>query len=274
MKRKEKKSRSIWNVLSFCFGILFFLLVWWVVSVALKANGSGILKDPFATIGRLSELLFLDGSKQTWNAIGWTIARLLIGLAASFLLAGFLGTLAGLFRPVRAFLIPAVGFARTIPTAAVVLVLSVVFLVPGRLGFADFIPAVLTFLVAFPLFYEAFVSGITALDQDTEQALTLDAGTHSLRAVCEVLWPMSLPQIKMAGAQGLGLSLKVTIMSEVLTANSATHPGLGSLITDCQTNPSLKVEDIIPYSLLAFILMLFLDIPLFLTRIISSKEAE
>ena len=41
---------------------------------------------------------------------------------------------------------------------------------------------------------------------------------------------------------------------------------------DCQTNPSLRVEDIIPYSLLALLLMIFLDIPLFLTRFYKSKE--
>ena len=267
MKPKEKNSRSIWNVLSFCFGIVFLFLLWWILSSALNANGSGILKDPLTTISRLFILLFGESAKTTWAAIGWSVFRLLIGLAGSFLFSAVLGTLAGLFRPVRSFLIPAVGFARTIPTAAVVLVLSVVFLVPGRLGFADFIPSLLTFLVAFPLFYEAFASGIAGLDEDTEQALILDAGKRSFRAVFEVLWPMSLPQIKMSIAQGLGLSLKVTIMSEVLTANSATHSGLGTLIMDCQTNPSLRVEDIIPYSLLAMVLMIFLDIPLFLTRL-------
>ena len=272
MNRKEKNSRSLWNVLSFCFGILFLLLVWWVVSTALKAHGSGILKDPLTTIARLFALLFSENPGITWNAIGWSLARLCLGLIGSFLLSAVLGTLAGLFPAVRSFLIPIVGFARTIPTAAVVLVLSVVFLVPGRLGFADFIPSVLTFLVAFPLFYEAFLSGITSLDADTEQALILDAGKRSPRAVFEVLWPMSIPQIRMAAAQGLGLSLKVTIMSEVLTANSATHPGIGTLIMDCQTNPSLRVEDVIPYSLLALLLMIFLDIPLFLTLLYKSKE--
>ena len=129
MNRKEKNSRSLWNVLSFCFGILFLLLVWWVVSTALKAHGSGILKDPLTTIARLFALLFSENPGITWNAIGWSLARLCLGLIGSFVLSAILGTLAGLFPAVRSFLFLTVGFARTIPTAAVVLVLSSVFFV-------------------------------------------------------------------------------------------------------------------------------------------------
>lgn len=262
-----KQKRRPWvNPLSLVLGVAFLLLAWYALAHGMRLSGSSVLLDPFDTLLAMGRLLFGDGAATTYASIGFSLLRLLIGFAVSFALGGALGTLAGLFPAVEHFMKPFVAVSRTIPTAAVVLVLTALFLVPGKLPFADYIPSFLTFLVAFPLLYEAFRKGIRETDRDLADALELDAGRKSLRGTVHVLWPNSRPYVELALAQGLGLSFKVTIMSEVLSASSATHSGLGTLIMECQTNPLLRVEDILPYSVIALLLMFVIDIPLWILK--------
>lgn len=260
--------------LFFGLGVFLFLAMWWILSAALASQGSSIVLNPWETFLSMGELLFGNAAPITWSAIGWTLLRLIIGFAISFVLAMGLGTLGALFSKLEDTLKPFIVFFKTIPTAAIVLILGALWIVPGKLAYADYIPSVLTFFVAFPILYEAFVKGIREEEAEVLDALALESGRRSLKSVVFVLWPDAFPYISLGIAQSLGLSLKVTIMSEVLSANSATHYGIGSLIMECQTNPMLKVESILPYSVIALLLMFVLDIPMFVIKHKSKRKGN
>ena len=121
-------------------------------------------------------------------------------------------------------------------------------------------------MIAFPILYEAFAKGIEEEEEDVNMSLELECGKRSFAAVVYVLWPDSLPYISLGLVQALGLSLKVTIMSEVLTANNASRRGIGTLIFRSQTDLLFRTEEILPYSMIALLLMMILDIPNWILR--------
>ena len=59
-------------------------------------------------------------------------------------------------------------------------------------------------------------------------------------------------------------------MSEVLTANSVSHPGIGSEIVLARSLGN--VEDIIAYALIALLIMFVMDIPFVLLKFKPKKD--
>ena len=252
-------------------GFVFLIAVWYLVSAILLSQGNSVLPYPHEALRRMVYFLFGGDAPRTWGAIGWTFLRLLIGFVTAFVVASILGSLAGLFPNVKRFLFASVGVAKVIPTAAVVVVLITIFSGPKNRTALSFIPAMLVFLVAFPLIYEAFAKGVEELDESIENALSLDNGKKRFKSLIRVYLPNALPYITLSLAQGLGLSMKVAIMSEALTANGSSNPGVGGLMV--LANQIGDVEDIASYALLSLILMLLLDIPFFVLKA-KQKKAE
>jgi ABC-type nitrate/sulfonate/bicarbonate transport system permease component len=260
--KKETRTKLI-SSLCLLGGLVFLFFIWWLVSFCLHQNNNYILPYPSETFATLGQVLFsFESSAYTWTAIGWTLLRLLIGFAISFILGAILGTLGGLYKGVSSFMSPYVVFSKAMPTAAFVLILVGMFYRVNYL--ATYIPCFLVFLVAFPVIYEAFRSGIKNEDKDTLDALELDSGRKSFQSVIHVLWPDSLSYILLSITQSLGLSMKVSVMSEILVNSSSAKGGLGGLIQNAAYNLSMK--DVIAYSLIAVFLILLIDIPMSLLK--------
>jgi len=259
----KKKRASLIFYLSSIAGLVFFFLVWWIISLVMYGQGNRLLPYPNDVFMTLLRVLFeTEYAKNTYEAIGWTLLRLLIGFASSFLLAAMLGTLGALHKAFEGFMKPFVIFCRSVPTAAVVLILCALF--TSIRGLPTYIPCFLVFLVAFPLVYQAFVDGIKAESPDVKDALSLDGGSKSLSSVVHVLWPDSQDYLFLALAQGLGLSMKVSVMSEIICDSSRAKMGIGVLISNA--NMYLSMNEVIAYSLIAVILIAIMDIPLLLAK--------
>lgn len=268
---KQGKRNKIIGVSCALGGFVFLLVLWYVISLILIANGNSVLPYPHEAFRRMILFLFGDEASRTWNGLGWTFLRLLIGFASSFVLAAIFGSLAGLFPYFKKFMFASVGLAKVIPTAAVVVVLISVFSGPKNRTWLTFIPSMLVFLVAFPLMYEAFAKGVEELDPSIADALDVDSGRRRFYALRKVYIPNAFPYILLSLVQGLGLSMKVSIMSEALTANGSSAPGIGGLMV--LANQMGDVEDIAAYALLTLLLMLLLDIPFFILKYKSKKKA-
>jgi NitT/TauT family transport system permease protein len=254
--KKEQRTQILWS-LSLLGGFVFFLLAWWLLSWGLENAGNHLLPTPWATLGRLAEVLFDPNEAQTtWVAVGYTFLRLLIGFALSFLLGAFFGTLAGLFPYFRAFNGPFIVFCRTVPTAAIVLLLTGIFFGADYQAWAPFIPCFLVFMVVYPLVYEAYVSGISAESQDEKDALALEGGKN-FYAIIHVYWPDSENYVLLALAQGLGLAMKVSIMSEILVGSNS-KAGLGELIR--YSRDWLNMDYLLAYSLIAVVMIAIVDL--------------
>lgn len=266
---KSKKTQKL-AILSTFLGFFFLIGLLYLISFILKSNNNDVLPYPHEIVYRMIELLFKNKANSTWTGIGYTLARLLIGFGVSFILGAILGTLASLFKLFGNFLSIPVAIKRSIPTAAVTIVLLGIFMGPKTRDYLDYIPCILTFIVAFPLIYESFRKGLDNEDKDIMDALRLEGNKGNLEVLFGVRYPDALPFISLGITQSLGLSFKVSIMSEVLTANSISKAGLGSLIV--YENQYGTIENVIAYAVISLILMAIIDIPFIALKHNENKE--
>ncbi len=249
-------------------GILLVVAVWWIVSASLENAKNYVLPSPYAVLLSLLEALFGAAAGKTYAAIGFTLARSLGGFLSAFLIAFLLGSIGHEWPFFDSIVAPWNKLAKVFPTAAVSLILIVVFSRDATM--MNLVPAILSFLVAEPILYEGFRNGLrNGPSPDEREALSLDAGTHSFQGLFQVELPAATGYILTAVAASLGLSIKVTIMSEVLTNFSNVNPGIGSLIVLAQQYAAM--DDLIAYSLLSVIVSAFFDAAAFLIGKAASK---
>ena len=252
-------------------GVLLALLIWWILSLSLEAAGNWNLPDPWRTIERAWEVLFLpEGAPRTWAGIGWTILRLVLSFLGSFLLAVLLGSLAGIFPFLRTLFRPGTTLLKAVPTIAAAVLLSSLLFGPGYGERAPYIPVFLGFLVIFPIQYEAVLSGFDGVGKEEREALRLEGGERSFLALSQVYGPSALPYLLLSFAQSLGLGLKVILMAEI-TVGGSVGEGLGELIRE-NTAPIYDMEGILAYSLIAILLVLLSDGALALLKRKLEKE--
>ena len=255
---KDKRTQKL-ALLSTLLGFFFLIGILYLTSFILKSNKNDVLPYPHEILARVIDLLFIKGAKKTWIGVGYTLLRILIGFGVSFILGALLGTIGSLFKLFGNFLSISVAIKRTIPTAAVTIVLLGIFMGPKTRDYLDYIPC-----IAFPLIYESFRNGLDNEETDVMDALRLEAKRTNLRVLFQVRYRDALPFILLGITQSLGLSFKVSIMSEVLTANSISKPGIGSLIVS--ENQYGTIENVIAYAVISLLLMAVIDIPLLIVK--------
>ena len=244
-------------------GTLLLIAAWWIASAVLESQKNYVLPSPYAVLLSLSEALFGAGAGTTYPAVGFTLARSLGGFLSAFLCAFLLGSLGHEWPFLDAAVAPWNKLSKVFPTAAVSLILLVVFSRDATM--MNLIPAILSFLVAEPILYEGFRNGLRqGPSQDEREALELDAGPHSLPGLFKVELPAAGGYVLAAVASSLGLSIKVTIMSEVLANFSNVNRGIGSLIVQAQQYALM--DKLIAYSILAVLVSFVFDFASFLIR--------
>lgn len=189
--------------------VFLLFLVWFLASLFV---GNELLLPGPVSVLRAFGSLFTE--KTALLAIAGTLLRLLSALALALATGLLLGVLAGLKPGIARFLRPAITVLRTVP------VISIVVIVLILAGFEK-TPYVITFLMIFPLFFQAISDGIGNLDQELVDVYRLEDNRFF-----SGLWNCYLPligdQIKTALLQSAGLGIKVLVMAEFLaqTANS------------------------------------------------------
>ena len=250
-------------ILGGLLGTLLLIAAWWIASAVLESQKNYVLPSPYAVLLSLSEALFGAGAGTTYPAVAFTIARSLGGFLTAFLSAFLLGSLGHEWPFLDAAVAPWNKLSKVFPTAAVSLILVVVFSRDATM--MNLIPAILSFLVAEPILYEGFRNGLRqGPSQDEREALELDAGPRSLPGLLKVELPAAGGYVLAAVASSLGLSIKVTIMSEVLANFSNVNRGIGSLIVQAQQYALM--DKLIAYSLLAVLVSFVFDFASFLIR--------
>lgn len=255
----KKKGNPIEKALAFLLGFFFVILLWWVLSIALKANDLHYLPSPSTILSKTWSLLFADDARKTFIALGYSLLKLTIGFVISFLLAAILGTLAAIFPLFEAFERSHVILFRSVPTAGIAMILGTAFWLEIP-ALQPFIPSILSFLIAFPIFYQAFLDGVSAISREEKDALRLEGAEKKIFTIFNVYWPDSQEFILMSLKQAFGLSLKVTIMSEIVTnSGTVTAMGLGTLIgKSIQEKADLNLA--MAYSLIAVLFVLLIDL--------------
>jgi NitT/TauT family transport system permease protein len=189
--------------------IFFLFLVWWITSAILQ--NEIILPGPQAVF---QAFLGIFTNVKNLEAIGSTILRLLLAMAIALVSGLLLGVVGGLKPVVSQILKPIVTILRTVPVISIVIIVLIVF------GFRN-TPYVITFLMIFPLLYQAISEGIKNIDPELIDVYKLE-DDHFFSGLWNCYLPLIGDQIKTTLLQAAGLGIKVLVMAEYLaqTQNS------------------------------------------------------
>jgi NitT/TauT family transport system permease protein len=253
---KSNQHDRILNPTYIGIGLVLVFFIWWLYSFILVKQGNSALlfPDPWMVLNRFC---YNFTQASVWLAVGYTLMRLFVGFAVSFLIAALLGILSALFKPIRFILKPFVLICKTVPTAAVVFIILIM------VG-TNWTPCYLVFLVVFPIVYESFLSGIDGAGEDVRDALRLDMSLANPRAVFGVLVPMASPYILLSIVTSLGLGMKVSIMAEIVAGGSSAA-GLGRLIYIANSIDG-DTTQVMALSLAAILIIAVIDLLIYLVK--------
>ena len=196
-------SSTMKNRLVSLSGVFAVFLVW-IAASAIVANPM-LLPTPWKTAEAFYGIIT---GRSSLYAIGATALRLVAAMGVATILGLSAGIAAGLVPGVYRFLRPVVTVLRTVPVISIVVIVLIVF------GFAS-TPYVITFLMVFPILFQASADGIRRIDPELVDVFKLEDGTlwGGLR---HCYLPLLSADIRTALLQAAGLGVKVLVMAEYL----------------------------------------------------------
>jgi NitT/TauT family transport system permease protein len=220
-------------------GIVFMIAVWQILSLIFSPI---IIASPVATVQALIELI-KDG--KLWSQFGYSLARLLIGLAAGSIIGINLGIIAGLNSRMRSFLEPLRWGIMTVP-AIVVSVLGMLWFGMGSTQ-VIFMTAVITI----PTNYVNTLEGMLAIDSRILEMSDIYRIPTRLR-----LTQIYLPGIGSAVLAGLTLASGIGVRASILAEFIGARDGIGHSLFLSWTfldTPSLFSWIIVTFALLGLV---------------------
>ena len=242
----------------FFLGIVFVFALWFLATLLFDKNGM-IFPSPILTFEKFFLLL---GDAYTYVCLGYTFLRMVIGFVLAFILALFVGILAGNHENIYQFLKPLMVVIKSIPTVALVF-LFIVLVAPRNA------PILVVFVICFPILYEGVAGGIKNVNKDILDASKVD-GAHYVKSIVKIKLPLAIPYIIISVVSSFALSFKIEIMAEVITGY--TKNGLGSVIHFTQVDDPTNMAGIFAYALFAIIIMLLVSLIEEITRHIMNKK--
>ncbi len=183
--------------------LLVVLLIWQLQ--AMRIGKPDFFPFPIDVAGTLVELLTQVG---TYETILHSFGRLVISIAAATgvgvvigIVAGFNDTFATLMRPIVTSL-------RTLPVASLIVIILIIY------GHARSL-YVITFLMIFPIVFEASKQGVLNVETSIRRALAMEA-VQPYKKLFMVHLPLAFPYIKTGFLQSIGLGFKVLVMAEFI----------------------------------------------------------
>ncbi|MBN2605119.1 MAG: ABC transporter permease subunit [Bacilli bacterium] len=201
MKKQSKFISSSLSTLS----VILILFVWQLY--AIHVDNPFLMPTPTNV---LKSLLILLGEGRTYFIILTTLVRLAVSVLAASIAGLILGLLAGVFYQVEAFLKPLVTTLRTLPVVSIIVVILILY---GNV----FSLYLISFLLLFPIIYQAELEGIKNIDQDLLDVLSLECNNCPFVVVRLVYFPLAMPYFKTAMIQSTGLAIKVLVVAEYLS---------------------------------------------------------
>ena len=242
----------------FALGTLFVILLWVICSLLFDKNGA-IFPNPVLTMEQFGVIL---ADPYTYQCLGYTFLRMLMGFSLSFVVALLFGVLAGNNENVYQFFKPLMVVIKSIPTVALVFLFLVMINAKNA-------PIFVVFVICFPILYEGVVGGIKNVSDDVIDASKVD-GANYIKATWYIKLPLAIPYIIVSMVSSFALSFKIEIMAEVITGY--TRNGLGSVIHFTQVDDPSNMAGIFAYSLLAIIIMLLVSLIAEIVKYIVQKK--
>ena len=199
------------TILSLCV----FVMAWH--AYAIWFGHALVFPTPLKVLAALVEIL---GTFETYQIIVATLRRLLIATVVATFTGYFSGLIAGRNEILEGLLRPWVTGLRTLPVVSIIVILLV--LLPLR----NQVVYVITFLMLYPLVYEAARQSVLQMPTDLNDVLALEP-TSFLFRIFKIDVPLSLPVVKTTALQSVGLGFKVIITAEFI---SQARPSVGRIL--------------------------------------------
>lgn len=234
------------KTVQFTFGILLLFFLWWIISILVDQNNM-IFPGPIDTIIAMVELL---KKPSTYDALFFSLFRLVLGFLISFVVAFVLGIIVHDNEALYTFMSPIITFFKSVPTATVVFL----FIILSGVSYASMLVVV---TITFPILYEAIVGSLKSTDKFVLQSAKVD-GASKLKQLFLIQLPIGTPYIVLGIVSSFSLAFKVEVMSEVIMGY--TKGGLGAMIKNSQLIDPTNLITMFAYSLIAIILMLVITL--------------
>lgn len=220
---------------------LFWLLVWWVVS--LLVDNTLLFPDPWTVA---SHLFALMGEGAFWLITASSVGRILLGVLAAVVLGAALAVATAFCRPLEELLSPLLTVVKSTPVASFI-VLALIWL--GR----DVIPSFISVLMVTPVVWGNVSAGIKSTDPALLQ-MSRAYGVGRGRIFLRVYVPSVMPHFFSAIRTSLGLAWKAGIAAEVLTVPKNS---IGKMIYESKLN--METADLFAWTFAVILLSLLIE---------------
>ena len=185
------------------WAVAFWLLVW--EAAARWVNEPILLVSPVTAVIRLFQLL---GEAAFWQAVGFSLGRILLGFGLSLACGVLLAVLAYRFSPVRQLLMPLTAAVKAIPVASFV-ILALLW-VPSRN-----LSVLISLLIGFPVIYGNALTGLDGTDEKLLQMARVFR-VPFLRQLNNIYLYQVLPYLRSGAAIAMGLCWKSGVAAEII----------------------------------------------------------
>ncbi len=220
-----------------------FLLVLWLLLYAFVGNE--LYVPSFRA--SLSEFGTLLSDSAFWTAFFSTLSRVFAAFGISFVAAVVFGVLSYVVPWFGKILSPIVSALRSMPSAAVLLLI----LVWAKAGVA---PVIVAFLSLFPMLEAAVYAALCQTDKGLSEMSRVYRVPLRKRIVCLYL-PSAAPYVLRETGAALAFSLKLVISAEIL---AATYNSVGGMMQDARLY--LEMPRLFALVLVTFFLGLVLEL--------------
>ena len=222
-------------------GVALFWLALWHVA-AMIVNNPLILPAPIETLLRLFELA---GEGEFWIFTGLSLLRVFIGILTAIPAAVLFAAICSKFKIADALFSPAVTLMKSTPVVSFILI--AIFII-DRQG----IPAVITFMMVFPVLYENLREGISQTPNVLLQMADVFGVSWFLK-LKRIYYPAIKPFFFSAICTTIGLAVKAGIAAEVV---AYIPDSIGKKLSDAKSY--MEPADLLAWT--AVIIMLSLAI--------------
>ncbi len=227
----------LWSGWGAIASILLFIAFW---DLGNQLYGNLVLPSPKETFITLYNMLH---DEMVWNDMFLTIKRALIGFGISLVIGSTLGLLAGLFVTASMMSRPIVTILVGMPPIAWIVLAMIWF------GMSDMTVIFTVTVASFPIIFIGALQGTRTLEGDLkEMADSFHLPFHM--KLFDLYFPHIFSYIFPSWVSALGMSWKIVVMAELLSANDGIGAALAIARSQLDTPTALALVVIMIGSLL------------------------
>lgn len=192
----KKRKIALWAV-------AFWLIVWEIASILIGQEI--LLVSPVDVLIKIKELVF---EVEFWNAIGFTMVRIIGGFLLAVVLGIAFAVVSVRYKFIRELLEPFIRTVKAIPVASFI-ILVLIWISSANLSI------VISFLMVFPIIYTNIYEGIVQTDPkmiEMANVFKMDLKQQVRYIYCSQV----LPYLQSACSISLGMCWKAGIAAEVI----------------------------------------------------------